>query len=123
MLVALQGGTTGNWWFLPTGPIYVIPASWQSLWAALEQLMTRVGSLSTRSIADRFGRRFVFFLAGIFLTAGVAILYTWNTAPGYLVERSSMLCLLYLYCCQQWELALKYPRVWKYVARGSGCLV
>lgn len=87
MLVALQGGTTGNSWFLPTGPIYVIPASWQSLWAALEQLMTRVGSLSTRSIADRFGRRFVFFLAGIFSTAGVAILYTWNTAPGYLVGK------------------------------------
>jgi MFS family permease len=72
---------------LPTEPIYVITASCQSLWAALEQLMTGVGSLSTRSIADRFGRRFVFFLAGIFSTPGVAILYTWNTALGYLVGK------------------------------------
>ncbi|KAL3486169.1 hypothetical protein BJX62DRAFT_242235 [Aspergillus germanicus] len=60
---------------LDTGAIYIIPARWQSLWAALPQVMTGVGAFCSGMLADRFGRRTNFTLSGLFSTAGIAVLY------------------------------------------------
>ncbi|KAK9416058.1 putative MFS sugar transporter-like protein [Seiridium unicorne] len=55
---------------------YVVAAYWQSLWNAIPQLMTGVGAWTSGPIADRLGRRWTMFIAGIFSVVGVAIVYT-----------------------------------------------
>lgn len=55
---------------------YVVPAYWQSLWNAIPQLMTGIGAWLSGPIADRLGRRWTMFLAGVVSVVGVAIIYT-----------------------------------------------
>lgn len=58
---------------------YVVPAYWQSLWNALPQLMTGIGAWGAGPLADRFGRRVAFVIAGCLSAAGVAVVYTAST--------------------------------------------
>ncbi|ETS79765.1 hypothetical protein PFICI_09618 [Pestalotiopsis fici W106-1] len=63
---------------------YVVPAYWQSLWNAIPQLMTGIGAWISGPIADRFGRRWTMFLAGVVSVVGVAIIYTSETNGQFL---------------------------------------
>lgn len=57
------------------GTSYIIPAHWQSLWNALAQVATGLGSFLVALISDSYGRRMSFFVAGIISAAGIAVLY------------------------------------------------
>lgn len=65
----------------------VIPAYWQSLWNALAQIGTMIGAWSIGLVADRFGRRICFALAGILSFAGIAILYVCTTSGVFLAGK------------------------------------
>ncbi|OJJ95047.1 hypothetical protein ASPACDRAFT_1860426 [Aspergillus aculeatus ATCC 16872] len=60
---------------------YTIPAYWQSLWNALSQVATMIGSTVGGFISDRLGRRVAFLVAACLSAAGFAVVYTANT-PG-----------------------------------------
>ncbi|PYH44692.1 MFS general substrate transporter [Aspergillus saccharolyticus JOP 1030-1] len=60
---------------------YTIPAYWQSLWNALSQVATMIGSTVGGFISDRLGRRVAFLVAACLSSAGFAVVYTANT-PG-----------------------------------------
>ncbi|PWY73526.1 maltose permease Mal61 [Aspergillus eucalypticola CBS 122712] len=64
-----------------TNGSYVIPAYWQSLWNALSQVATMLGSTAAGPIQDRFGRRAAFLVAACLSAAGIAVVYTAST-PG-----------------------------------------
>jgi SP family general alpha glucoside:H+ symporter-like MFS transporter len=65
----------------------VVPAYWQSLWNALPQLTTGLGAWSSGFVADRFGRRASFLIAGILSVAGVAVVYTAPTNGQFLAGK------------------------------------
>jgi SP family general alpha glucoside:H+ symporter-like MFS transporter len=51
----------------------VIPAYWQSLWNAMFNIMTMIGSFSSGQLQDLMGRRFGFGVASIVAIAGIAV--------------------------------------------------
>ncbi|KAI0143353.1 general substrate transporter [Pestalotiopsis sp. NC0098] len=63
---------------------YVVPAYWQSLWNAIPQLMTGIGAWISGPVADRLGRRWTMFIAGVASVVGVAIIYTSETNGQFL---------------------------------------
>ncbi|GKZ42253.1 hypothetical protein AbraIFM66951_000961 [Aspergillus brasiliensis] len=67
-----------------TNGSYVIPAYWQSLWNALSQVATMLGSTAAGPIQDRFGRRAAFFVAACLSAAGIAVVYTASTPGAFL---------------------------------------
>lgn len=69
------------------GGSYVVPAYWQSLWNALPQLTTGLGAWLSGPVSDRYGRRLTMFMAGIFSVVGVAIIYTADASPQFLVGK------------------------------------
>ncbi|GKZ37267.1 hypothetical protein AbraIFM66950_008724 [Aspergillus brasiliensis] len=67
-----------------TNGSYVIPAYWQSLWNALSQVATMLGSTAAGPIQDRFGRRAAFLVAACLSAAGIAVVYTASTPGAFL---------------------------------------
>lgn len=66
---------------------YLIPAYWQSLWNAIPQLTTGLGAWISGPVSDRYGRRFTMFMAGVLSIIGVAIVYTAENSPQFLVGK------------------------------------
>ncbi|BCS04173.1 uncharacterized protein AKAW2_71051A [Aspergillus luchuensis] len=66
---------------------YVIPAYWQSLWNALSQVATMLGSTAAGPIQDRFGRRAAFLVAACLSAAGIAVVYTASTPGAFLAGK------------------------------------
>ncbi|KAK3944421.1 general substrate transporter [Diplogelasinospora grovesii] len=69
------------------GDTLIIPAYWQSLWNALPQLTTGLGAWASGPIADRFGRRVSFGVAGLISVAGVAVIYTASSNGAFLAGK------------------------------------
>ncbi|CAK49120.1 MFS general substrate transporter [Aspergillus niger CBS 101883] len=70
-----------------TNGSYVIPAYWQSLWNALSQVATMLGSTAAGPIQDRFGRRAAFLVAACLSAAGIAVVYTASTPGAFLAGK------------------------------------
>ena len=66
---------------------YIIPAYWQSLWNAVTQLTVMVGAAMTGFLADRLGRRVVFFVGGAISMAGIAVAYMSSTPSIFLAGK------------------------------------
>jgi len=71
----------------PFHDAFIIPAHWQSLWNALFNVTTMVGSFGAGYVQDRLGRRSVFLLTIIFATAGIAINFTASTRGVFLAGK------------------------------------
>lgn len=69
------------------GGSYIVPAYWQSLWNAIPQLTTGIGAWLSGPVSDRYGRRATLLVAGILSVVGVAIVYTAETSPQFLVGK------------------------------------
>lgn len=65
----------------------MIPAYWQSLWNALSQVATMLGSTAAGPIQDRFGRRAAFLVAACLSAAGIAVVYTASTPGAFLAGK------------------------------------
>lgn len=55
--------------------VYVIPATWQSLYGGVAQLGAIIGAYGTGWLADRIGRRYTNLLSCVISVAGVGIQY------------------------------------------------
>lgn len=62
----------------------LIAARWQSLWNAMFNVMTIVGSVAAGPIQDWFGRRAVFLTVILVSASGVAVAYISETPAMYL---------------------------------------
>ncbi|KAK8100131.1 general substrate transporter [Apiospora kogelbergensis] len=62
----------------------IIPAYWQSLWNAMFNVMSILGSLAAGPIQDKFGRRAVFLSTIITASAGIAVAYISKDPAHYL---------------------------------------
>ncbi|KAH8179184.1 sugar transporter domain-containing protein [Sarocladium implicatum] len=60
----------------PFGDSYIIPALWQGLWTAFNQLGVMLGALLNGFLQDRFGRRKMVFLGSFIVSGAVAMGYT-----------------------------------------------
>lgn len=60
----------------PFGTTYIIPALWQGLWTAFNQLGAMIGALLNGFLQDRFGRRPMVFLGSFIVSGAVAMGYT-----------------------------------------------
>ncbi|KAK0384053.1 LOW QUALITY PROTEIN: hypothetical protein NLU13_8142 [Sarocladium strictum] len=60
----------------PFGTTYIIPALWQGLWTAFNQLGVMIGALLNGFLQDRFGRRPMVFLGSFTVSGAVAMGYT-----------------------------------------------
>ncbi|PWY68025.1 MFS general substrate transporter [Aspergillus sclerotioniger CBS 115572] len=69
------------------GGSYVILAYWQSLWNALSQVATMLGSTAAGPIQDRFGRRAAFLAAACLSASGIAVVYTASTPGAFLAGK------------------------------------
>jgi SP family general alpha glucoside:H+ symporter-like MFS transporter len=62
----------------------LIPAYWQSLWNAMFNVMTIIGSIAAGPIQDRFGRRAIFLAIIVVSSAGIAVSFIAETPAQYL---------------------------------------
>ncbi len=62
----------------------IIPAYWQSVWNAMYNIMQLFGSLFAGFIQDRFGRRVVFLLGIVIVSAGIACAYLSETPAHFM---------------------------------------
>lgn len=65
----------------------LIPAYWQSLWNAIFNVMTMVGSVCAGMIQDRFGRRVSFMVVILVAAAGTAVSFIAETPAQYLAGK------------------------------------
>ncbi|WAO94388.1 Maltose permease [Fusarium falciforme] len=68
----------------PVNGTLIIPAYWQSLWSAMYNVTTMLGSMSAGFCQDRFGRRSVFLASILIAVAGISLVFTSNTPPEFL---------------------------------------
>ncbi|PYI09301.1 maltose permease Mal61 [Aspergillus sclerotiicarbonarius CBS 121057] len=66
---------------------YVIAAYWQSLWNAISQIASMLGSMSAGPIQDGFGRRAGFLVAACLSAAGIAILFSASSPGAFLAGK------------------------------------
>ncbi|USP78037.1 MFS general substrate transporter [Curvularia clavata] len=64
--------------------VLLIPAHWQSLWNAMFNVMTIVGSIAAGPIQDFFGRRAIFLTVALVASAGVAVAFVSEHPATYL---------------------------------------
>ena len=64
--------------------VMLIPAYWQSLWNALFNVMTIVGSVAAGPIQDLFGRRAIFLTVIVVASTAITIAYISETPAMYL---------------------------------------
>lgn len=64
--------------------VMLISAQWQSLWNAMFNVMTIVGSLAAGPIQDWFGRRAMFLTVAAISAAGIAVAFVSETPGMYL---------------------------------------
>lgn len=62
----------------------IIPAYWQSLWSAMYNVATMLGSVSAGFLQDRLGRRSVFLASATIAAAGIALTFVAGTPAEFL---------------------------------------
>ncbi|KAI8411408.1 hypothetical protein FOFC_08002 [Fusarium oxysporum] len=59
----------------PYGEIMILPALWQGLWQAFNSLGIMVGATCNGALQDRFGRKYMFAVAGIVAASAAALAF------------------------------------------------